>query len=188
MTVHGCYPRAYAAQILLWVSYLKVLLDLEEKYGSTLPNVEFVLMTNDRPTRLTNCTRGYNPKGVAASPGDGSSSDSAFVTNSRNPCRWVWGGARYTQRAHVVPLYGGTRNAASCRAVRLQLLSLRRQGHAWGMARRASPWRLTLLPGECKGACCTGTATHGPLVHCFPVRVPRPCRPQGKARHQLPRL
>lgn len=81
------YTRAYAVQILLWVSYLKVLLDLEDKYGSALPNVEFVLMTNDRPTRLTNCTRGYNPKGVAASPGDGSSSDSAFVTNPRNPCR-----------------------------------------------------------------------------------------------------
>lgn len=79
--------KRFGHHILLWVSYLKVLLDLEDKYGSALPNVEFVLMTNDRPTRLTNCTRGYNPKGVAASPGDGSSSDSAFVTNPRNPCR-----------------------------------------------------------------------------------------------------
>ncbi|GIL74228.1 hypothetical protein Vretimale_1982 [Volvox reticuliferus] len=54
----GINLKRFGHHVTLWVAYLKVLLDLEVKYGSTLPNVEFVWHTIDRPIRLANTTAG----------------------------------------------------------------------------------------------------------------------------------
>ncbi|EFJ49904.1 hypothetical protein VOLCADRAFT_89378 [Volvox carteri f. nagariensis] len=50
--------KRFGHHVALWVAYIKVLLDLEEKYGSYLPDVEFVWHTIDRPIRLVNTTPG----------------------------------------------------------------------------------------------------------------------------------
>ncbi|PNW71171.1 hypothetical protein CHLRE_16g694750v5 [Chlamydomonas reinhardtii] len=57
-TVRRMKLKPFGHHVTLWTAYLKVMLDLQQRFGAHLPNAEFVWHTIDRPVRLTNASAG----------------------------------------------------------------------------------------------------------------------------------
>lgn len=81
-------------QVTLWTAYLKVMLDLQQRFGAHLPNAEFVWHTIDRPVRLTNASAGARDNYPVFRFGK-SAAHPDILSERRGECvpGWVGGGS-----------------------------------------------------------------------------------------------